>query len=243
MPRPHAVLLHPDLRFSSGTERLFATARALSEQGVRVTLVSQPGSRRVAAKHAGVSLRLLELPPDPLAAPFAALRTRAALKAMKADILHFTDETLAALAARVAPAVGAPYLLELHGPIDGRVPIHARWFAGAIVPSGAQREAAVNHGRIPRARVRVLTHSPEPVPAEGPGPFEAEGPPWVGCSGLLDGSHDTEWFLDAARLVVMQGLKCQFAVLGEGPHETRLRRRIRKAVSYTHLTLPTIYSV
>lgn len=245
MARWHAVLVHPELTFSSGTERLLATARALIEQGARVTIAARSGSREGAAREAGAEIAHVELPTDPRRSPFAAARTRRRLRRLEPDIVHATVEGLAPLLAWIAPGVGVPYLLELHGVVARRVPLHLELFRGALVPSEPQREAAVNHGQVPRALVRVVPHAPAPVPREGPGSFERERQVLVGCSGFLDDAFDAEWLLDAARLLTLRGVKAHFAVLGEGPNELRLRRRIRKGGLCEHVTIavPTTSAV
>ena len=85
----------------------------------------------------------------------------------------------------------------------------------------AVREFHFDHLTVP--------HAPVPVDYTGPGPFEGDGAALIGCSGYLDVSHDTDWFLDAARILRTGGRACSFAILGEGPREVQLRRRLRQA--------------
>ncbi len=232
----HVCLLHPALTYSGATERTLATAAALRDQGLAVTIAGAPGSRAEAARAAGIELRELELPLDPGRAPFAFLRTRRALRDARVDLLHATDERLAALAGALTRTLRIPYLVELHGPVTERVPANERWLRGAIVPSEPMRAAAINHGGLPRERVRVVPHAPAPFGARAQSPIERRMLV-IGCSGFLDASHATDWFLDAARLLVLEKAPCRFVVLGEGPRETQLRRRVRKGGMQEHVTI------
>ena len=245
MPAWHAVLVHPELAFASGTERMLATARVLREQGARVTLVARGGSRATAAEDAGCELVELELPTQPRRAPFAVARTKAALRELEPDVVHYTDGSLAGLAAAVAAQLDVPYLLELHGRPAEALPWHPERLASAVVPNEALREVAVNHGRLPKDRLRVLPHAPRPVELDDPGPFEREGPPTIGCSGFLDAGFDSGWFLEAARLVDLSGAACRWVILGEGPDERALRREMRQAGLASKMTVavPTSASV
>jgi len=228
LPQRHAVLIHPTLSFSGLTERTLATAHVLEGQGHRVTLVARQGSRARAAVEQGFALELAELPDDPLRSPFAALRTRKRIAALEPDILHATDDSLAPLMTWIAPALGVPWLLELHRPATGPLLRSTKHFAGAIVSSDSLVESVVNRGHVPRALVRVIHHAPQPRP-EVRGPFEHEGRHVVACSGLLDDQHATPWFLEAARLMTLGGTRPLFAVLGEGPNEGALRQRARES--------------
>lgn len=225
---PHALLLHPELSFSSSTERLFATLGALREQGCKLTLATQPGSRGVATREAGCDVQYLELPRSPSRAPLAWRRTRLALRRAEPDLLHVTDGSLAALGARAAAATHKRYVLEIHETVADPVPHDPDALAAVLVPSEAHREAAVNRGQLPRDRVRVVPHAPAPVEAPPRTERPADALPVVGCAGGLDGEHDPATFLDAVRLLEHQGVRARYALLGEGPLDQAMRRRVRR---------------
>lgn len=237
MPHRHAVLLHPELSYKSETGRMLAVARALAEQGQRVTIVSRPGSRSRPIQEAGFRVRFAELPSEPWREPLATWRTRGKLKALEPDILHASDDSLGPLLAAVSPTLRVPWVIEFHRPVGAPLSWSPRHLAQAVCSSESLVEGLVNHGRLPREKARVLRHAPEPLEGENPAPFDHPGPPVIGCSGYLDGTHATEWFLEAARLLVLGGRRATFCVLGEGPREGFLRRRIRELGLAEHVTL------
>lgn len=239
MAKRHTVVVHSSLSFSSGTERLFATLDALVERNTRLTLIAESGSRAVVTRDTDLELEYLELPHDPFRAPFAAWRTRSVLRRMKPSLMHFTDKGLAPLAAICARATGAPYVLEIHSPIVDKVPRDDQWLRCVIVPSDALREAAINHGQLPRELVRVVPNAPTPGEFETSAPDTEAGPslPRIGCACSFDDEHDTDWFLEAARLLVEAKVRAHFVLLGEGPKEIQLRRRVRKGGMTKHVTI------
>jgi glycosyltransferase involved in cell wall biosynthesis len=243
VPAPHVALLHPRLAFSGATERMLATARALRDAGARVTLVTRPGSREHQAMEAGLEPVYVELPPEPWQAPLALARTRRALARLGIDRLHVTDQELAPLAATLVKVLRRPYVLEFHRLAERTVPIASPWLEAAVVASEPLSERVVNRGRIPRDRVRVIAHAPTP-PAERAGrelfdgvPFAHGQRPRIGCSGTLDAAHNTDWFLEAARLLVIGGRPCHFVILAEGPREQELRRQVRDMNLAEHVTI------
>lgn len=177
----HSVLLHPVLCFSGFTERMLATARALAAAGRRVTIVSAPGTRSRAVEEEGFAVRYAELPRDPLRAPFAAWRTRRLLARLEPDVLHATHDSLAELASTLGATLGVPWVLELHLPALGPVARTLRGLACAVAASESLVAGVVNHGGVPRARVRVVKNAPRPcAPAPlAPAALDETPPPAV----------------------------------------------------------------
>jgi glycosyltransferase involved in cell wall biosynthesis len=216
---------------------MLATARVLADQGYRVTIVTTPGTRVRAAEQAGFRARFAELPADPWRQPFALMRTRKLLRRLKPDVLHATADSLVPLMSIVAPALGVPWIQELHAPVTGPLFRDPARLATAIVSSESLVEGAVNRGGLPRALVRFVRNAPPPNATLAAEPFRHEGPPRIGCSGLLDDHHATPWFLEAARLMVLSGTRAMFLVLGEGPTEGVLRRFVRDRGMNEHVTI------
>lgn len=233
MQTRHCLLLHPALSFSGSTERLLATARAVREQSARVTILSRPGSRSRVFTEEGFELREAELPTDPRVGFLAARRTRSIVARLQPDLLHATSISLARLTAALSRSLALPYLVEAHHPLRRPLPRHGRRLARVLTASESLVEGIVNRGRVPRSAVSVLPHSPSHTllsaedGAVEVNPFGQIRAPRIGCSGFLDGRHDTDWFLDAARILLRSGVEARFFVLGEGPHEERLRRTVR----------------
>ena len=230
----HVVLLHPALSFSGLCERTLATARVLRDAGHRVTLIARPGTRTAAFEEAGFERTDLELPLEPWRNPIATWRFRKALLRLRPDVVHATTDELVPLVSTVLPSTGLPWIVELHRPAEGPLLAGQRGLVCAIASSESAVASIVNHGGIPRPQVRVVKNAPAPIELPEPStPTEDSGSdtkrePVIGCSGRLDETHATAWFLEAARLLVVGGERARFAILGEGPAEARIRRWIRE---------------
>ncbi|TDJ68535.1 MAG: glycosyltransferase [Planctomycetota bacterium] len=224
MTGSRVLFLHTTLSLSGATARLLRMAKLLSEAGTRVTVLSEPGSRSDAFRDADIEVLPAELPLRPIAQPFAALRTRRLVTELEPSVLHVTSERLAPLAAFLA----RPYVLEVQREVREQLPYHPTALRAVIVPAETLLESAVNRGRLPRDRVRVIGHGPKPPEDIARAGFVAGEPIRVGCAGRLDGEHATGVFLDAARRLALSGTPYLFFVFGEGPLEERLRRQVRE---------------
>ena len=241
----HIVFLHPELSYSGHTHRILSTARVCVEAGARVTFLGRRGSRQAAAEAAGFAVEELDLFPGPLGRPFLKRRLIERLIALKPDMLHVTDTSLARLAAAVVRRLGLPYLLETPHSTNERIEFDAGLLRNVIVPSESLDERLINAGRLPRELLVHLPSSPgelelgeaaeltadgEPREPQIPdAPFAHEGPPRIGCTGYFDAGFAGQWFLEAARLLDREGKKWTFLMIGEGPEERDLRRRARDA--------------
>ena len=222
------VLLHAWLGFTGATERLFATARALRAAGADVQIVSTDGSRRDALERDGFEPHLIELPREPWKEPFAAWRVRGLLASLAPDLVQVTSEPLAALAAWCAATLPFPYVLEVHRAPRAPIPFAPKRLAAVVLSAPTLAASVVNQGLLPRDKLTELLHAPEPAEAWSANPFGRADPVLVGTAGFLDRIHGTETFLDAAEHLVAQASPVHFAVLGEGPCERELRRRVRR---------------
>lgn len=227
MSQPHIVLLHPALSLRGTTERTLAIAEALRERA-RVSVATQSGSRRAAFERAGIDLLDLELPLNPLASPFATLRTRRVLKELEADVLHATHSSLDRLTARLALLLELPYLLEVGRSLRRRTVIAPERLQRVVLTCRTLTEAAINRGRLPREKVTLLEHGPR-IPAAAPrAPFDHGGAARVGFTGHIERSRGSAVFLEAARILSASGRAISFLFLGEGPDEQFLRRKVRE---------------
>ena len=245
----HIVFLRPDLNYSGATQRAIGSARVLAEAGAKVTLVTAGGSRRAEARAAGLEIAELDLEPGPLSRPFLRQRLTDLLTELKPTSMHVSARNLEALgpvAARAARRLGLPYVLEATRPAEARIDYDAALLRAVVVPVDCLIEPLVNHGRLPRELLVFLPDAP-PDTVEKPGdaaptrppkePFDHAGSPVIGCTGSFDGGFAGDWFLDAARMLALEGKRWSFVMLGEGPDERRLRRRVREAGLTEHVTI------
>ena len=228
MSSPHVLFLHARLAFSGSTERLLQCATWLEQNGTRVTVLAQDGSRRPAFEAAGIRVRTSDLPSDPKARPFAAWRARRIIAELAPDVVHVTTEELAGLAAAIAPTLRMPYVLEIHRPPTARVPRFAPRLKAVGISGPTLAEPVVNHGAVPRDLLVEVPHAPTPPEDLRAMPFGHSGTLRIGTSGRLDDQHGTEVFLAAVERLADVRRQCHFAILGEGPRELAIRRHVRE---------------
>ena len=233
----HIAFLHADLSYSGHTHRVLSTARCCHEAGARVTLLGGPGSRQSAAEALGLELSRLDLTPGRLGRPFLRRRLIERLIELKPDLLHVSELRFAPLAAQVARRLGLPYILHADGPVQERLEFDEGLLRAVIVPSESLDERLINAGRLPR---ELLVHLPSSPAETDPtrldddepqlsSPFDHDGPPRIGCTGHFDAGFAGDWFLEAARILAREGKPWTWLMLGEGPTEGALRRRVRDA--------------
>lgn len=224
----HVAFLHSELDFSGTTERLLAAARAAADHGARVSILSPGGSRASAFECDGITTIPTEVHTSSVRAPFLFWRTRRLLRRLAPDLLHVTDQRLTSFAAELSRALNLPWMLELNRPAQRMLASPDALLRAVVVPCETAIESAVNRGRVPRPLLSVLRHGPALELARASRTFEELERPCVGCVGRLDEDHGTEIFLEAARRLTRSGRKLRFLVLGEGPREDHLRRRVRQ---------------
>ena len=233
----HVAFLHSSLSFAGATERLLASARAAADHGAQVTVLTPGGSRAAAFDADGITVLPAELHESSVRAPFAFWRTRRLLRQLAPDLLHVTDQRLAPFASELARAVNVPWLLELNRRVQRAVASHGALLRAVVVPCETSVESAVNRGRVPRGLLHVLRHGPRIDLDRASHTFEDTATPCVGCVGHLDEIHGTETFLEAALLLRRAGRNVRFLILGEGPRELLLRRRVRQLELNEHVTI------
>ncbi len=224
----HVAFLHGPLDLAGSTERLLAAARALADHGARVSVLSPGGSRADAFVGDGLTTVPAEVHASSVRAPFSFWRTRRALRALQPDLLFVTDGRLASFAAELARAVSVPWVLELDRPSRGTAVPPSAWLRAVVVPCDTAIESAVNRCRVPRVLLHVVPHGPRLELDRPSRTFDDAARPCVGTVGLLDEDHGTEVLLEAAVRLKRAGRALRYLVLGEGPREEHLRRRVRQ---------------
>ena len=242
----HVTFLHPELSFSGPTQRMLSTASVLIEAGVRVSLLTRRGSRHAAAEATGIEVHLHDLQPPLLSRPFLGLRLTEKLAELSPDLVHMTDTLIAPACTKAVRRLGLPYVLSTPRPVGDPVPYDADLLVGVLVPSKSFEERLINGARLPREKLHYTPNSPglfEAGEAKGQEDLGTarqllsndDDVPVIGCAGHFDEGHAHDWFLDAVRLLVRQGKKWRFLLIGEGPGEDRLRRKIRESKLGSHV--------
>lgn len=224
----HVVFLHPAVLFSDETERLLASVRAALACGARVSVVTGRGTRLSTLTDAGAEVHLAELPTSNLTGFLAARRTRARIAELAPDLLHATHEELGRLVSTLAEALRIPYVVEVTRPLTTPLPTHPSWLRSVILPCNTFVENAVNRGQIPRTSLRVVEHGPPLRRDWIARPLDRVRVPVIANLGTLDELHGTLILVEAARLLKEAGRDLRYLILGEGPAETQIRRRVRE---------------
>jgi glycosyltransferase involved in cell wall biosynthesis len=229
--------LHPKLDFTDSTARMLASVRVSLGEDHEVTVISRKGSRALALRATGATFIEGELPTHRLLGIFAASRTSEQVAELHPDLLHFTDVSLAPLAMKIADDLQCPYILEACRPIEAPLVLSATNSRAVLLPADTFIEKAVNKGNVPRPLLQVIEHGPD-LTSEWQQrlPMESRRPVIIGL-GTLDSAHGFDVLIDAAKLLARAGRKLDWLVLGEGPDEDQLRRKVRELELCEHFTI------
>ncbi len=153
------------------------------------------------------------------------------------ELIHAQSHPLAAIGGMVAQSLGVPDIVTVHTPLARPLRLAPGATTHAIAVSEDVRQALVTTGRFPRDRISVIPNgvaaSLSALEEEG---GDGDALPVVGTVGRLAAGRGIETFLAAARLVLDQGGKACFVVIGEGPHEQQLRKQARALDLVPHVT-------
>ena len=159
------------------------------------------------------------------------------------DALHVQSLRALSVGNLVASHLALPAVISAHAS-------HERlWGLRSLVRRGAQvialteaiRQDLVNRGRIPKESIRVI---PIGIPDRSPGPpvsWLDHTPPRVPVVATIDELGPrcgVRFFLEAAKLILSQGIDAEFLVIGSGPAKRSLRLlaeklAIRSRVSFS----------
>ncbi|MCE9581297.1 MAG: glycosyltransferase family 4 protein [Planctomycetes bacterium] len=165
-----------------------------------------------------------------------------------ASLLHVMGPAAASTGASVAKAVGMPYLVSVHSPLEeSRLPTSVKYLRAILVASESVRESLVNETRVKKDLIRVVLPGVDVKRLKETPPFSSEGSPVIGILGPLENVRGLDTYLEAAKIILAAEPATQFLLIGEGPEEERLRKKtdelgIRKNVTF-HPDLDNYYSV
>ncbi|MCU0722894.1 MAG: glycosyltransferase family 4 protein [Planctomycetes bacterium] len=229
----------------STTSHALYLARHLGDMGHEV-LVATPGGPLLEE----FSHRRVECAVEPrLGSPLLPGRGAGALlrllaeRPFRPDLIHVQSPDMVRAGAAFASRAGIPFFLSLYAPPRRRqrLPLPWKFLRGLVAGSQEIRENLVNHHRIPRDLLRVITTGVDADyfrPVGRPRDPRKVTIPVVGMVGRLAPFKGADVFLRAARIVADQGLDVQFLVAGDGPEAGGLRRlaqdlRLESWVTFT----------
>ncbi len=224
-----------DVRGSTIYTLNLATELAAQGHGVRLLC----GGGRVEKEFAGANVPVIVFPGlGDSTDLFLTRKIARRLREKPATLLHATGPAAASVAASVAKAVGIPYFLSVHSPLEERhLATSSKYLRGVLVSSESVRESLVNQTRVKKDLIRVVLPGVDVKRLKETPPFSGEGAPVVGILGPLENVRGHDTFLEAAKLILASQPATQFLVIGEGPEEDRLRKKtetlgIRKNVTF-----------
>lgn len=139
-------------------------------------------------------------------------------------LLHAQSPAAADAAASAAKAVGLPYVVSVHAPLESGRLATPRHLRAVLAASESVREALVNESRVKKDLIRVVMPGVDLKRVREAPPFSKDGAPVVGIVGPLENVRGHDTFFEAAKLILERRKDVQFLVIGEGPEEERLRR-------------------
>ncbi len=153
------------------------------------------------------------------------------------ELIHSQSHPLATIGSLVAQQLGVPDVVTVHTPLKQPLRRAPGATTHAIAVSEDVRQALVTHGRFPRERISVIPNGVAvSLSSLDDEPPTADELAVVGTVGRLAPGRGIETFIAAARAVLDAGGKATFLVIGEGPQEPELRRRVRELGLSAHVT-------
>jgi glycosyltransferase involved in cell wall biosynthesis len=164
------------------------------------------------------------------------------VKKFKPDVLHVADASLARHGAVISQLTGIPYILTVHSALfrEGKLSLAHDRVRRVIAVTEQIRQALVNQAHVPRDKVTLVENGVESS-EDVATPSLRNEIPLVGVFGPLVRGSGLKYFLRVARSVVDAGGQANFAILGEGALDTKLRRAVREMAlsSRVVITLPS----
>jgi glycosyltransferase involved in cell wall biosynthesis len=225
-----------------GTERYLHTlAQGLVELGDEVVVVTRTDHPeelpRFLDRFTSSGARVLVIESGAISgAPERVLRARRVLRSLKADVLHFNQQTPSSLAPEIlsSAGVGGPARVATnHLPVLGIPPFN---LAGSLLWRSARRaldlvitetpldaSTIAMSGQAPAARIRVVVHGVDTeLFSPGPSALRAElgvtsDAVLVGCVGRLERQKRQDRLIMALPVLLSLGVHTELVIVGTGP--------------------------
>jgi glycosyltransferase involved in cell wall biosynthesis len=234
------LLLAPEMVVRGGSLYVLDLAVGLRRKEVPLVVVSPGGPMVSRLLEHDIEHRTVPFRGGRLVDPVGLWHLRRTGREIGPRVVHILSESLDRIGPLLARILGVPAVLTAHGlrgPESYRVlgprwsPKSMRAVRAVLAVSQAVREELVNVSRVPSLLVRPVLggidlgrYPDEPEPPLVPGRIPA-----VGTLTRLVRRRGLEDFLEASRLLVESEIEARFFVVGEGPLDRSLRRRLREA--------------
>lgn len=223
---------------------------ALRGRGHEVTIAGERGAWHDAFERAALPWIDVPMKGGPVALWRTVTALRTWLTSNPVDLIHTHYRRPTLVARRLQHRVSPPVLYTVHLS-DLSLAGPRRWLTDfgdhTHVASDEAREWAIRAGRVPAEQITLIPHGVDPLrfpPADEAtkaGAKLALGFPrdvrLAAYVGRFDVPKNEEWILDLAQRSRATLPDMRFVLLGEGPHEPELRRRIDAAGLTDRVTL------
>jgi glycosyltransferase involved in cell wall biosynthesis len=220
------ALLAGDLGYRGHSVYTLGLAREMLRMGHAVELMCAGGAMLDEFRALGLPVKVF---PSLRGTSIDLLLTRricAHLRGVGVHILHVQSADEAAVGARVAASLSMPYILTVQTFVSapGPLAISRKWISRVIAVSEPVREHLVNQVKVSKGLVEVIPSGVDSERLRDAPPFSDAGRlPVIGAIGPLEPGRGHEYFLQAVKLLVADGVEAQFLMLGEGSESEHLR--------------------
>lgn len=149
------------------------------------------------------------------------------------DLVHVQSLRSYPFGRKIIGRLRKPVLLTVHTRPDPQArPLREEYLCGAIAANEVIREGLVNELDMDKSRVRVIERGID-LRAFKPGKNGYWTPaedrlPVVGCIGQLSEEKGQHLLIEAAKLVLDQGVQAHFAIVGDGETAASLHDRVKE---------------
>lgn len=226
------LFLNRQLGYASATSYTMDLALSLKEQGDEVRLCTIGGDlsddfvqRGIETYRARFNL-------------FAFRKLIEFLRDYNPELVHVQSLASLTFARRILGRLEKPYIVTVHRRPGPKAPrLGDKLLCGVIVLNEVIRESLVNDQNLPKSLIRVIRRGIRlPKRLESPAAEQVERIPVVGSVGRLSREKGHHCFIRAAAKVLETGLEAHFAIVGDGPEESRLRALVKKLDLEYHVT-------
>ena len=229
------LLLNERLEFASATSYSLDLARSLLARGHQVEVATHGGELVGSFEDSGVTTWLVR------SNVFAFRRLIAYLEDSSPDLVHVQSLRSLPFAQRLISRLGRPLVVTVHNRPRTQTPrLSGPLLRGCIATGESIRAALVGRHGLPAESVRVIPRCIDVDAFSSNSGDLWRGPehrlPVVAVIGKLRPEKGHRFLVEAARRVIDAGVEAHFAIVGEGPEESALRRQVRELQLERHVT-------
>jgi glycosyltransferase involved in cell wall biosynthesis len=222
----NVLLINQKLTYSSTTSYSIELSLALKERGHEVRICTAGGELRDRFQEAGIETY-------PVKFNFFSFRKLIQfLRNYNPDIVHVQNLRSLPMGQKIAEQLRKSHIVTVHHVPTPQVHVELKhgMLAGVIAVNEAIRESLFNIQMISKDLIRVVRtglNLENFTPGESP-LSSSDKLPVIGAIGRLSPLKGYTYLIAAARKLVEEGREAQFVIVGNGPEERDLRRKVKE---------------